>query len=434
MSKHLETRVATARVVARVVSAQGSLTSALTEYLPQVAPRDQGLLQELCYGTLRWYPRLSAIVGSLLNKPLPAKDTDLAALLACTLYQLTATRVPAHAAVNSAVAACAALGKPWAQNMVNAVLRRFGREQAALEQALAAQPAYRSAHPRWLADSLTAAWPDAAAELLAANNERAPMTLRVNVRKTSRADYLQTLADAGIAATPTPYSAVGVQLREAAGIAQVPGFAEGLVSVQDEAAQLAAGLLDLRPGQRVLDACAAPGGKTTHILEREPSLAELIAVDSDARRLSRVHANLDRLALTAKLIAADAGAPASWWDGVPFDRILLDAPCSGTGVIRRHPDIKLLRQPEDIARAAALQLRLLQQLWPLLATGGLLLYATCSVLPPENDQTIAAFLAIQDAARSGVIATDAGRATRHGRQLFPQRDGHDGFYYALLAK
>lgn len=434
MSKYLDTRVATTRAVASVIGAQGSLTAALAEYLPQVSPRDQGLLQELCYGTLRWYPRLAVLVDSLLNKPLPAKDVDLMALLACTLYQLTSTRVPAHAAVNGAVAACAALGKPWAKNLVNAVLRRFGRERAQLEQALAVQPEYHSAHPRWLADLFTASWPDAAAALLAANNERAPMCLRVNARTTSRADYLQILADAGIAATPTAYSAVGVQLREAAGIAQVPGFAEGLVSVQDEAAQLAASLLDLRPGQRVLDACAAPGGKTAHLLETEPGLAELIAVDGDAGRLTRVHANLDRLALTATVIAADAGAPASWWDGAPFDRILLDAPCSGTGVIRRHPDIKLLRRPEDIAQAAALQLRLLQQLWPLLAPGGLLLYATCSVLPQENDHTIAAFLAGQDDARTGVVATAAGCATHHGRQLFPQRDGHDGFYYALLAK
>jgi 16S rRNA (cytosine967-C5)-methyltransferase len=427
-------RAAAATALARVIRDGVSLNTALAEGMPRVVPRDQGLLQELCYGTLRWYPRLRLLVGALLAKPLKAADADIAALLACALYQLIWTRMPAHAAVNETVAACVALGKPWAKGLANAVLRRFGRERAALEAALADDPEYRSAHPRWLADVLRAAWPAQADALFAANNGRAPMTLRVNLDKTRREDYLQALASAGIGALPTANGDAGIQLTAAVAVSQLPGFDGGLASVQDEAAQLAAILLDLAPGQRVLDACCAPGGKTGHILEREPGIAELVAIDSDAARLQRVRDNLQRLGLTATLQTADARDTAHWWDGEPFARILLDAPCSGSGVIRRHPDIKLLRTLADIAQFAALQLELLNCLWPLLAPAGKLLYATCSVLPAENDEVIAQFTASRTDVDSLPIATNAGRASACGRQLLPQIDGHDGFYYALLQK
>lgn len=434
MAPELPVRAAAASAIARVIRDGRSLNSALAEYLPQIAARDQSLLQELCYGTLRWYPRLRLLIGALLAKPLKANDTDIAALLACALYQVIWTRVPEHAAVNETVAACVALGKTWAKGLANAVLRRFGRERAALEATLAGDPEYHSGHPRWLADALREAWPQAAENLFAANNSRAPMTLRVNLGKTSREDYLQALASAGIGALATHGGDAGIQLAEAVAVAHLPGFSEGVASVQDEAAQLAATLLGLAPGQRVLDACCAPGGKTGHILEHEPGLAELVAVDSDAVRIARVRDNLQRLGLTATLKTADARHTQNWWDGEPFARILLDAPCSGTGVIRRHPDIKLLRSAADIPRLAALQLELLRSLWPLLAPGGKLLYATCSVLPTENDEVVARFAAAQDDVNILPVATSAGHASACGRQLLPQVDGHDGFYYALLAK
>ncbi|MGK2914285.1 MAG: 16S rRNA (cytosine(967)-C(5))-methyltransferase RsmB [Porticoccaceae bacterium] len=430
----LPVRAAAAIAIARVIRDGVSLNTALAEGMPRVVPRDQGLLQELCYGTLRWYPRLRLLVGALLAKPLKAADADIAALLACALYQLTWTRMPAHAAVNETVATCAALGKPWAKGLANAVLRRFGRERETLEAALADDPEYQSAHPRWLADSLRAAWPAEADALFAANNGRAPMTLRVNLRKTRREDYLQALASAGIGALPTASGDAGIQLTAAVAVSQLPGFDKGLLSVQDEAAQLAAILLDLAPGQRVLDACCAPGGKTGHIFEREPGVAELVAIDSDASRLQRVRDNLQRLGLSATLRAADARNTSDWWDGEPFARILLDAPCSGSGVIRRHPDIKLLRTATDITQLAALQLELLNRLWPLLAPGGKLLYATCSVLPAENDDVIAQFAAARTDVDSLPIAIGVGCASTCGRQLLPQLDGHDGFYYALLQK
>ena len=427
-------RAAAARAIAAVAQRGQSLSTALPAQANAVAARDRPLLHELCYGTLRWYPRLRLLVDSLLAKPLKAADADIGALLACALYQLIWTRVPTHAAVNETVGACVVLKKPWAKGLVNAVLRRFGRERAALEAALANDPEYQSAHPLWLADSLRAAWPAEADLLFEANNGRAPMTLRVNRRKSSRADYLQALANVGVAARATGHSDVGIQLAEAVAVDQLPGFDAGLVSVQDEAAQLAAILLDLAPGQRVLDACCAPGGKTGHILEREPGLAELVAVDSETVRIARVRDNLQRLGLTATLKTADARDTDAWWDGAPFNRIVLDAPCSGTGVVRRHPDIKLLRAEADIAQFAALQLELLNSLWPLLTPEGKLLYATCSVLPRENDAVIAQFVAASTDADVLAVATTAGCASPHGRQLLPQLNGHDGFYYALLQK
>jgi len=427
-------RAAAARAIAAVAQRGQSLGTALPAQASAVAARDRPLLHELCYGTLRWYPRLHLLVDALLAKPLKAADADIGALLACALYQLIWTRVPAHAAVNETVAACIVLKKPWAKGLVNAVLRRFGRERLALEAALANDPEYQSAHPRWLADSLRAAWPTKADMLFEANNDRAPMTLRVNLHKTSREDYLQALANVGVAARATDHSDAGIQLAEAVAVDQLPGFDAGLVSVQDEAAQLAAILLDLAPGQRILDACCAPGGKTGHILEREPSLAELVAVDSEAVRIARVRDNLQRLGLTATLKTADARDAHAWWDGTSFNRILLDAPCSGTGVIRRHPDIKLLRTEADIPQFAALQLELLNSLWPLLAPGGKLLYATCSVLPQENDAVIAQFVAARTDLDVLSVTTTTGCASAHGRQLLPRLGGHDGFYYALLQK
>jgi 16S rRNA (cytosine967-C5)-methyltransferase len=427
-------RLAAAKALAAVLNGKASLNSSLPTQLDKVDDRDRGFTQDLAFGTARWQPRLSALAAKLLQKPFKAADADVEALLLVGLYQLLYTRVPAHAAIGETVGCADKLKKPWAKALLNAVLRRAQRESEALLAELEHDPVVRTAHPRWLQKSLKAFWPEQWEAICAANNAHPPMILRVNRRHHHRDSYLQLLADAGIGATACVYSIDGIVLDAATDVRSLPGFAEGWISVQDEAAQLAADLLDLAPGQRVLDACCAPGGKTCHILEVEKDLAGVVAVDLEAKRLVRVRENLARLGLSAELIAADGRDTATWWDGKPFQRILLDAPCSATGVIRRHPDIKLARQPDDIAALAVLQGELLDALWPTLEVGGILLYATCSTLPTENTEVIQAFLARTSGARELDLATAAGIKQPHGRQLLAQEGGHDGFYYAKLIK
>ncbi|MGY2362658.1 16S rRNA (cytosine(967)-C(5))-methyltransferase RsmB [Pseudomonas azotoformans] len=427
-------RLAAAKALAAVLQGKASLNSSLPTQLDKVEDRDRGFTQDLAFGTARWQPRLSALATKLLQKPFKTADADVEALLLVGLYQLLYTRVPAHAAIGETVGCADKLKKPWAKALLNAVLRRAQRESEALLAELEHDPVVRTAHPRWLQKSLKAFWPEQWEAICAANNAHPPMILRVNRRHHSRDAYLQLLTEAGINATPCVYSVDGIVLEAAADVRSLPGFAEGWISVQDEAAQLAADLLDLAPGQRVLDACCAPGGKTCHILEVEKDLAGVVAVDLEAKRLVRVRENLARLGLSAELIAADGRDTATWWDGKPFQRILLDAPCSATGVIRRHPDIKLTRQPDDIAALAVLQGELLDAMWPTLDVGGILLYATCSTLPTENTEVIEAFLARTSGARELDLATTAGIKQPHGRQLLAQEGGHDGFYYAKLIK
>lgn len=427
-------RLAAAKALAAVLNGKASLNSSLPTQLDKVEDRDRGFTQDLAFGTARWQPRLSALAAKLLQKPFKAADADVEALLLVGLYQLLYTRVPAHAAIGETVGCADKLKKPWAKALLNAVLRRAQRESEALLAELEHDPVVRTAHPRWLQKSLKAFWPQQWEAICAANNAHPPMILRVNRRHHQRDAYLKLLSDAGLSATPCAYSVDGIMLETATDVRGLPGFAEGWISVQDEAAQLAADLLDLAPGQRVLDACCAPGGKTCHILEVEKDLAQVVAVDLEAKRLVRVRENLARLGLSAELIAADGRDTATWWDGKAFQRILLDAPCSATGVIRRHPDIKLTRQADDIAALAALQGELLDALWPTLEVGGILLYATCSTLPTENTEVIEAFLARTSGARELDLATAAGIKQPHGRQLLAQEGGHDGFYYAKLIK
>jgi len=427
-------RLAAARALTAVMAGKASLGSSLPTQLKEVAARDQALVQELAFGTARWYTRLDALTRDLLNKPMKAADLDLQALLLVGLYQLLYLRVPAHAAIAATVECATEMGKPWAKGMLNAVLRRVQRESAELLAIVDQSPSERVSHPGWLFKRLQRAWPEQLDAITHANNLHPPMTLRVNQQQVSRDDYLLALHNAGIAATACNFSTLGIQLAQACDVLQLPGFAQGQVSVQDEAAQLAAPLLDLQPGQRVLDACCAPGGKTCQMLEQQPALSEMLALDLEPQRLKRVAENLQRLQLTATLKAADARDLADWWDGTPFQRILLDAPCSATGVIRRHPDIKLTRKAADISALASLQGEILDQLWQTLAVGGILVYATCSVLPEENTQVIEAFLARQPGARALDIAADYGIAQPCGRQLLPQADGHDGFYLAKLVK
>ena len=426
-------RLAAAKALAAVLNGKASLNSSLPTQMDKVEDRDRGFTQDLAFGTARWQPRLSALAAKLLQKPFKAADADVEALLLVGLYQLLYTRVPAHAAIGETVGCADKLKKPWAKALLNAVLRRAQRESEALLAELEHDPVVRTAHPRWLQKSLKAFWPEQWEAICAANNAHPPMILRVNRRHHSRDAYLGLLTEAGIAATPCVYSRDGIILDAAADVRSLPGFAEGWISVQDEAAQLAADLLDLAPGQRVLDACCAPGGKTCHILEAEPKLAGVVAVDLEAKRLVRVRENLERLGLSAELIAADGRDTATWWDGKPFQRILLDAPCSATGVIRRHPDIKLTRQPDDIAALAVLQGELLDAMWITLEVGGILLYATCSTLPTENTEVIEAFLARTPGARELDLATSgrhqaapwspiAGPGRRPRRVLLRQAD------------
>lgn len=427
-------RLAAARALAAVLSGKASLNSSLPAQLDKVEARDRGLVQDLAFGTARWQPRLSALAERLLQKPFKSADADVNALMLVGLYQLFYTRVPEHAAIGETVGCADKLKKPWAKGLLNAVLRRAQREGQAIFAELERDPVVRTAHPRWLQKSLKAFWPEQWEAICAANNAHPPMILRVNRRHHQRDAYLGLLRDAGIEAAPCRFSRDGIVLAEACDVRNLPGFNQGWISVQDEAAQLAADLLELAPGQRVLDACCAPGGKTCHLLEAEEKLAGVVAIDLEAKRLTRVRENLDRLGLDAQLIACDARDTANWWDGKGFQRILLDAPCSATGVIRRHPDIKLTRQADDIAALASLQGELLDALWPTLEVGGMLLYATCSTLPTENTEVIAAFLDRTPGARELDLATDAGIRQPHGRQLLAQEGGHDGFYYAKLIK
>lgn len=416
-----------ARINAAVVSGGESLDRAL-EAVTLDDARDAALLRAIAYGSLRWHHRIQWQVEQLLDRRLSARDAELAALLRVGLFQLQWLRVPDHAAVAATVDAAVLLGAGRAKGLVNAVLRRFLRERAAIEASMRAEPEALASHPRWLLDLIEADWPARAADIVAANNALPPMWLRVNVLRTSRAAYLQQLAAEGIDAEPANGNGQAVLLAEPRPVATLPGYAAGLVSVQDAAAQLAAGLLDPEPGHRVLDACAAPGGKAAHLLESCPGIAELVAVDRDPQRLATVADNFSRLGLTAELKAGDAGSPETWWDGRPFDRILLDTPCSALGVIRRHPDIKVLRRPGDIAENATQQARLLTALWPLLAPGGRLLYATCTIAKRENDEQIAAFLETTGDAEIGAPAAGI------GRQIIPGEANMDGFYYACVQK
>lgn len=429
----MKPRVACARALAELLRQRGSLASSLPQWQDKVDATDRALVRELCYGSMRYYPRLNAIATQLLEKPLRAKDSDVQALILLGLYQLDYTRIPDHAAIGETAGAAKALKKPWATGLINGVLRRYQRERDDLTAKLNANPEFTSAHPQWLLQAYQVAWGDEAEQIVSANNAHPPLTIRLDTRQEKRDDYLRLLAKEGIDAKPTAFSHCGLTLPPC-DPTTLPGFSKGLLSVQDEATQFAAPLLDLEPGQRVLDACAAPGGKTGHILQSQPGLAEVVALDLEARRLERVSENLQRLQVNAKVVAGDAGEPSHWWEGVLFDRILLDAPCSATGIIRRQSDIKLLRSAADIDRLTQLQSRLLDALWPLLKPGGILLYATCSALPAENSQQATAFLQRTANAQEIPIEAPWGIPQPVGRQLLQQQGGHDGFYYAKFKK
>jgi 16S rRNA (cytosine967-C5)-methyltransferase len=427
-------RAAACRIVVDVAREGRSLDAALGPGLRGLSAADRPFVSQLVYGTIRAYPRLDRWVDLLLARPLPARDVEIHDLLAVGLYQLEDTRVPDHAAVAATVEATRDLGRARYAGLVNACLRRWLRERDALKARVARVPEVMHAHARWWLEALASDWPKDWERLVEAANEQAPMWVRVNTQRISRREWLDRLLAVGGSAEAWAPAPEALRLARPLDVDALPGFATGMVSVQDGAAQLAAGLLEAGPGMRVLDACAAPGGKSGHLLERCPQI-ELTAVDISPARLERVAENLSRLGLHARVLDGDACDPSAWWDGKPFDRILLDAPCTGSGVVRRHPDIKLLRQHEDIAAMAARQQAMLASLWPMLASRGRLLYATCSVFRAENGARMSEFLANHPEARA-VDLGEPGWGTRAGpgRQLLTGEAGVDGFYYACLTR
>ena len=422
------------RSLQRVIYKGESLTDVLQHNsISALSVRDQAWVRNLCFGCLRWHGRLGAILRELLAKPLKKADKDIECLLRIGLYQLIYQRTPDHAAVNETVAAARKVKKPWAGGLVNGVLRSYLRQKDNILKAVDLVETAQYSFPPWLSDRLKIAWPEDWQAILEASNVQAPMVLRVNKRQHSVETYLQKLLSKDLKATRIGGVDSAIVLEKAVSVSDLPGFSGGSVSVQDAAAQLAAALLQCDEGHKVLDACAAPGGKTCHLLERYNNL-ELTALDSSAKRLQQVHENLERLRLSAFTVAADAADIDKWWDGQLFDRILLDAPCSATGVIRRHPDIKLLRKNQDIANLQQQQMDLLKALWQTLKPGGLMLYATCSVLPEENSKQVEAFLRDTVDAEHQSIETDWGCRLSVGQQILPGGRGMDGFYYALLKK
>ena len=431
-AKALKTsRAAAAKVIGDVLRHHRSLSNTLKPMLAALPDNETSFCQQLCYGVLRWQPQLQAISNQLLSKPLKAKDSDINALLLCGLYQLRSMRLPEHAALSETVNACMALGKPWAKGLINASLRNYQRNQAGFDKIILQSETAQFAHPDWLIQKIKTDWPTAWQTVLNANNEQPPMFLRVNQQHCSRDDYIKRLKQENITATAVEHLDQAILLDSPCDVYQLPGFTDGDVSVQDAAAQHVAATLNLAPKQRILDACAAPGGKTCHILEVEPN-NEVIALDIEPNRLTQITQNTDRLKLKATLIAADAGDIDSLWDGQPFDRILIDAPCSGTGVIRRHHDIKILRRPNDIDSLVEKQQQLLEKLWPLLNTGGLLIYTTCSIIKQENEQQIINFLNRHPDAEEHILSPEPAAPRLAGYKRLPGENQHDGFFYACL--
>jgi 16S rRNA (cytosine967-C5)-methyltransferase len=429
-----ELRASAARSLVSVLARGRSLKAELAERLPAIAdPRDRALFEAICFVTLRHYRRYRFVLASWMQRPLREREVELQCLLLAGLAQLDGLKLSPHAAVASTAEAARLLGRAGQVGLVNALLRRAAREPLPESD----DPAVRHSHPRWMLTALEQDWPGEAEAILVANNAPAPMWLAVNPRQGSRAQYLERLAASGLEAQAAEQSEHGLRLAQPRAPESLPGWAEGAAWVQDGAAQLAVEALAPAPGAAVLDACAAPGGKTAQLAARLDASGSLMAVDIDARRMRRVEGTLQRLRLHApnlQLVTADATDTARFAQGRRFDAILLDAPCSATGIIRRQPDIKWHRRAEDIAALVALQARLLDALWPLLAPGGRLLYATCSLLKDENARQVDAFLARTSNAQALPLEPRFGRASGAGRQRLPGEQGMDGFYYALLGR
>ena len=417
-----------AKAISQVLDQGQSLSTVLPGLQKNISEKDRGLLQELCFGTLRVLPQLEWCLQQLMAKPLTGKQRTLHYLLMVGIYQLVHTRIPAHAALAETVEGAVALKRPQLKGLINGVLRQFQRQQEDLIQRMENTDS-RYLHPSWLLNRIKKAYPEQWEAIIEANNQRPPMWLRINRIHHSRDEYLALLQAAGIDAAPHPEYADALRLLTPSAVSELPGFAEGWVTVQDASAQGSVDLLDPQDGEMILDLCCAPGGKTTHILEAAPK-AHVLAVDVDKQRLVRVNENLQRLKLHAEVKQGDGREPQSWAGDRQFDKILLDAPCSATGVIRRHPDIKWLRRDSDIAELAGLQREILDAIWPRLKPNGVMVYATCSILPEENSQQIKAFL--HDHPEAQLVET--GSLEIPGRQNLPHAEDGDGFYYAKLIK
>ncbi|MCG7499254.1 16S rRNA (cytosine(967)-C(5))-methyltransferase RsmB [Vibrio sp. Of7-15] len=424
----MNVRAAAAKVIFQVVDQGQSLSNVLPVAQQQVKPRDQALLQEICYGVLRVLPRLESITNELMEKPLKGKQRVFHHLILVGLYQLSFMRIPAHAAVAETVDGTKSLKGPRLRGLINAILRSYQRDQEALDTKATSHDAGKYGHPSWLLKLLKSAYPEQWQTIVEANNTKAPMWLRVNRQHHNRDDYQALLNNENIETTLHPSAPDALKLGSACDVQKLPGFDKGWVSVQDAAAQLSVEYLQPKAGELILDCCAAPGGKTAHILERTTD-ANVVAIDCDDNRLKRVHDNLQRLNLQATVVCGDARAPQEWWQGEQFDRILLDAPCSATGVIRRHPDIKWLRRANDIDALVELQSEIFDAMWKQLKSGGTMVYATCSITPQENKDQVSAFL--QRTADAKLIGSDLNNP---GRQILPGEDDMDGFYYAVLEK
>ena len=432
-------RSVAAHAVARILREGVTLDAALHDALAATPAGLGPSVRSLSYGAVRGYYRHEAILSRLLTQPVRSLDLLVRALMSVALFELEDARTPEYAVVDAAVKAAKATDAARASGLVNAVLRRYLRERKTVDADIARNPALRHASPIWLADRLRSDWPVRWTQLLAAGDAQAPMWLRVDGRRATTESYLEKLREAGLGARAEPRVPLAIALDAPCDVHELPGFDQGLVSVQDLGAQCVAFPLELASGQRVLDACAAPGGKTALIAEREPSLARLVGLDIDPQRLIRVQENLVRGDLRAELMPGDLREPEAWWDAVPFDRILLDAPCSALGVIRRHPDIRLRKSPSEIDKLPLLQARLLAASWRMLAPGGRLVYATCTVTRSENRDVVAAFLA--GTPDAGIVPPENwpgwpgfGEADGFGRQILPGEAGADGFYYAALLK
>jgi 16S rRNA (cytosine967-C5)-methyltransferase len=426
-SSGVEARVAAAQVLDAVLHRGRSLKAELGAALPALPDsRDRALVEAIVFAALRQHARYDAALRQWMPRPPGRRDAALRALLYVGFAQLDALQLAAHAAVDATVEAARALGRTHQAALINALLRRAQREGVP-----AGDPA--DAWPRWLRERVAADWPAQSQAIFAASAEVAPLWLRVNARKQPRDAYLHALSEVGLEAVADPAWPDALRMDAAVPVAALPGFADGAVSVQDASAQAVADALAPAPGASVLDACAAPGGKTAHLLERDPSL-RVTALDIDARRVRRMAEAFARVGVEADVRVADAVSPATWWDGVPFDAILIDAPCSATGIVRRQPDILLHRRPSDLGALVVTQARLLDALWPLLAPGGTLLYATCSILREENQAQIDAFLRRTADGAADALDPGFGHAAGAGRQRLPGESGADGFFYARLVR
>jgi 16S rRNA (cytosine967-C5)-methyltransferase len=436
MSRSIKTnhpRSLAALVCEKVIDDGISLGEAINQVIgdKQLTSQDRGFIQALSFGVLRWYWQLEETLKPLLNKPIRNKERQIKYVLLLGLFQLQHLRTPEHAAVSDTVKGCKQLGKPWAKNLVNACLRNYLRQ---IQENPTSAYLEHPSHPTWIHEAITKAWPKHAEQIFSANNSAGQLCLRVNSKHCSQNQYLSLLKDQNIHAIADPYSDIGIRLENSIPVSQLPKFEQGWVSVQDTASQVIAKILSIKSEQRVLDACAAPGGKTSLIMENSPDDIEMHAIDIGGSRNNKLNSTLRRLKLNAKVIEGDASKPEAWWDGKPYQCILIDAPCSGLGVIRRHPDIKHLRKASDIQPLIQIQAEILDACWNLLEKNGTLLYTSCSILPEENEQQIKQFLERHQNAQLKPFDHPTALKREYGKQTLPGISEMDGFYYCLLHK